>query len=187
MIQIIGFAIAHNRRINFGHLIMEEIIKNQLSVRETYYLYPIFLQTVLEHRLTTSQLSIYQRSRMIEPPILSLRPAMVLLNNAHYPNVVLPARLTNHIHNFFDVIDQVVPDVQVQEEEEEDEDPEAGGAEASGEGEEEENNDQISDSNNDKSEYLDIDHPEASGVHKSPEDEIMPQDEVAEEEYNHGQ
>ena len=31
MIQIIGFAIAHNRRINFGHIIMEEIIKNQQS------------------------------------------------------------------------------------------------------------------------------------------------------------
>ena len=28
MIQIVGFVIAHNRRINFGRLIMEEIIKN---------------------------------------------------------------------------------------------------------------------------------------------------------------
>ena len=34
MIQIIGFSIAHNRRINYGHLIMEEIIKNQQSVRK---------------------------------------------------------------------------------------------------------------------------------------------------------
>ena len=90
MIQIIGFAIAHNRKINFGHLIMEEIIKNQQSAREHYCMYPRFLQTVLEHRLTVAQLSIYQRSRMIEPPVLSLRPTMVLLNNAHYPNAILP-------------------------------------------------------------------------------------------------
>ena len=38
MIQIIGFSIAHNRRINFGRLIMEEVIKNHHSVRENYAL-----------------------------------------------------------------------------------------------------------------------------------------------------
>ena len=48
---------------------------------------------------------------MIEPPVLSLRPAMVLLNNAHYPNVVLPARTTDHIRNFFIALDQVVENV----------------------------------------------------------------------------
>ena len=79
MIQIIGFAIAHNRRINFGHLIMEEIIKNQQSARENYCLYPRFLQMVLEHWLTKAQLCMYARSRMIEPPVLSLRPAMYCL------------------------------------------------------------------------------------------------------------
>ena len=42
LIQIIGFSIAYNRRINFGPLIMEEIIKNQQSVREHYCLYPRF-------------------------------------------------------------------------------------------------------------------------------------------------
>ena len=74
---------------------------------------------------------------MIEPPVLSLRPAMVLLNNVHYPNVVFPARITNHIRNFFNVIEQVIPDVQVNEEEEADEDPEVGGVDESGEEEEE--------------------------------------------------
>ena len=91
MIQIIGFAIAHNRRINFGHLIMEEIIKNQQSAKENYVLCPRFLQMVLEYRLTEAQLGMYARSRLIEPPVLSLRPAMVLLHNAHHPNVVLPS------------------------------------------------------------------------------------------------
>ena len=38
---------------------------------------------------------------MVEPPVLSLRPSMVLLNNAHYPNVILPARITDHIRDFF--------------------------------------------------------------------------------------
>ena len=55
MIQIIGFSIAHNKMINFGHLIMEEIIKNQQSARENYCLYPRFLQIALEHRLTEAQ------------------------------------------------------------------------------------------------------------------------------------
>ena len=113
MIQIIGFSIAHNRRINFGHLIMEEIIKNQQSVRETYCLYPRFLQIALEHRLTEAQLGMYARSRLIEPQVLSLRPAMVLLNNAHYPNDVLPARVTVHIQEFFNTLDLVAAAEQV--------------------------------------------------------------------------
>ena len=107
---------------------------------------------------------------MIEPPVLSLRHGMVLLNNSHYPNVVLPTRMTDHIRNFFNAIDQVVPDVQVEEEEEE-----------------EEQDDQDSDSSNAKSESLDLDQPEASSANKSPEDEIMPQAEVVVEEYNRGQ
>ena len=49
---------------------------------------------------------------MIEPPVLSLRPAMVLLNNAHYPNVVLPTRVTDHIREFFNALDLVAEDVQ---------------------------------------------------------------------------
>ena len=107
MIQIIGFSIAHNRRINFGHLIMEEIIKNQQSVRETYCYILRFLQIALENRLTEAQQGIYARSRLIEPSVLSLRPAMVLLNNAHYPNAVLPARVTVHIQYFFNSLDLV--------------------------------------------------------------------------------
>ena len=90
-----------------GHRFYAELI----FAREHYYLYPRFLQTVLEHRLTKAQLNIYQRSRMVEPPVLSLRPTMVLLNNAHYPNVVLPTRITDPIHELFNALDQVVQDV----------------------------------------------------------------------------
>ena len=89
---------------------------------------------------------------MIEPPILSLMPAMVLLNNAHYPNVVLPARTTDHIRNFFIALDQVVENVQKEEEA----------------GDEEDRDDQGSDSSNAEFESLDLDQPEASGVQKSP-------------------
>ena len=53
---------------------------------------------------------------MIEPSVLSLRPAMVLLNNAHYPNFVLPARVTVHIQDFFNSLDLVVAAEQVSEE-----------------------------------------------------------------------
>ena len=116
MIQIIGFSIAHNRRINYGHLIMEEIIKNQQSVRETYCLYPRFLQIALEHRLTEAQLGMYARSRLIEPQVLSLRPAMVLLNNAHYPNAIISARVTDHIQQFFNSLGLVAEAEQVIEE-----------------------------------------------------------------------
>ena len=91
LIQIIGFSIATNRRINFGHLIMEEIIKNHHSVRENYMLYPRFLQMALDFKLTDAQQERYARSRLIEPSVLSLRPAMVLLNNQHYPNAINPA------------------------------------------------------------------------------------------------
>ena len=90
---------------------MEEIIKNQQSARENHCLYPRFLQIVLDHRLTEAQLGMYAGSRMIEPPVLSLRPAMVLLNNVHYPNVVLPARVTDHIREFFNALDLPADDV----------------------------------------------------------------------------
>ena len=92
---------------------MEEIIKNQQSARENYYLYPRFLQIVLEYRLIEVLLGMYARSRMIEPPVLSLRPTMLLLNNAHYPNVVLPARVTDHIREFFNALDVFAEDAHV--------------------------------------------------------------------------
>ena len=119
MIQIIGFSIAHNRRINFGRLIMEEVIKNHHSRRENYMLYPRFLQMALDLKLTEAQQDRYARSRQIEPSVLSLRPAMVLLNNLHYPNVVLPARVTDHIQNFFHTLDLVAEAEQVAANEEE--------------------------------------------------------------------
>ena len=120
LIQIIGFSIAHNRRINFGRLIMEEIVKNILSVRENYLLYPRFLQMALDLKLTDAQQGRFVRSRQIEPPVLSLRPAMVLLNNAHYPNAVMPARVTDHIQIFFNTLGLVAEAEQVAADEEDD-------------------------------------------------------------------
>ena len=124
MIQIIGFSIATNRRINFGHLIMEEIIKNHHSVRENYMLYPRFLQMALDLKLTNAQQERYARSRLIEPSVLSLRPAMVLLNNQHYPNAINPARITDHIRQFFISLGLVVEAEQVAEADEENDDEE---------------------------------------------------------------
>ena len=91
---------------------------------------------------------------MIEPPVLSLRPAMVLLKNAHYPNVVSHTRVTDHIHDFFIALDLVAEDVQdIDESEDYGED------------------DHDSDSPNVESESLGLDQLEASGVQKSPEKE----------------
>ena len=95
---------------------MEEIIKNQQSVRENYCFYPRFLQIALEYRLIEAQLGMYARSRLIEPPVLSLRLAMVLLNNAHYPNAVMHARVTDHIQLFFNTLGLVAEAEQVIEE-----------------------------------------------------------------------
>ena len=139
MIQIIGFSIAHNRRINFGRLIMEEVIKNHLSRKESYMLYPRFLQMALDMKLTEAQQDRYARSRQIEPSVLSLRPAMVLLNNQHYPNAVLPARVTDHIQDFFHALDLVaeaeqVPAVEEDDEEEgDDQDPDSSTAQSESE------------------------------------------------------
>ena len=40
---------------------------------------------------------------------------MVLLNNAHYPNAIMPTRITDTIHEFFKALEQVVQDVQDEE------------------------------------------------------------------------
>ena len=164
MIKVIGFSIAHNRRINFGHLIMEEIIKNQQYARENYCLYPRFLQIALEHRLNEAQQGIYARSRLIEPSVLSPRPAMVLLNNADYPNVVLPAKVTNFIQYFFNTLDLVAAAEQVG----------AGG-------DQEERDDGDSESSPAQSESLDLDLQGPSGVQKSPEMTHTPEAPVIEE------
>ena len=82
-------------------------------------LYPRFLQMALDLKLTEAQQDRYARSRQIEPSVLSLRPAMVLLNNQHYPNAVLPARVTDHIQNFFHTLDLVAEAEQVAADEEE--------------------------------------------------------------------
>ena len=101
---------------------------------------------------------------MYSTPLLQLYSH--LGNNVHYPNVVLPARVTDHIRNFFIALDQVVEDVQVVEA---DEDEDA--------------DDQDSDSNNVESESLDLDQPEASGVQKSPEVIKAPEGQVSEKVY----
>ena len=125
---------------------------------------------VLEHQLTEAQLCMYARSRMIEPPVLSLRTAMVLHNNAYYPNVVLPTRVTDHIHALFIALDLVAEDVQHIEASEDDEE-----------------DDQDSDSPNAESESLDLDQPKTSGVPKSPEVTRAPGGQVSEEVYIHVQ
>ena len=80
---------------------------------------------------------------------------MVLLNNLHYPNVVLPARVTDHIREFFNALDLAAEDVHVDESSED-------------EGED----DHDTDSNNVELESLDLDQPEASGIQKSPEGQV---------------
>ena len=72
---------------------------------------------------------------------------MVLLNNAHYPNVVLPARVTNFIQDFFNTLDLVATSEQVDAERDE-----------------EERDDGDSDSSPAQSESLDLDQPGPSGV-----------------------
>ena len=146
---------------------MEEIIKNQQSVRENYCLYPRFLQIALEHRLTEAQQGIYARSRLIEPPVLSLRPVMVLLNNTHYSNVVLPARVTDHIQLFFNTLGLVAEAEQVVEEEEDHE----GG------------DDQGIDSTTAQSESMVLDQAGASSLPKTPDNTINEGEEVAATEY----
>ena len=91
---------------------------------------------------------------------------MVLLNNAHYPNDVLRARVTDHLCDFFIAFDLVAQDVQDIEENEDDED-----------------DDQDSDSPNAESESLDLDQHEASGIQKSPEAKRAPEGQVFEEVY----
>ena len=133
-------------------------------------MYPRFLQIALEHRLTEAQQGVYARSRLIEPSILSLRPAMVLLNNAHYPNVVLPAIVTVHIQEFFNSLDLVASAEQV-----------------SAEGEHEGGDDEDSDSSTAQSESLDLDQTGESSLQKSPEITNTPEGEVAKAEYVPGQ
>ena len=168
MIQIIGFSIAHNRRINFGRLIMEEVIKNHHSRKETYMLYPRFLQMALDLKLTEAQQDRYARSRQIEPSVLSLRPAMVLLNNQHYPNAVLPARVTDHIQNFFHTLDLVAEAEQVTADEEDDE---------------EEGDDQGPDSPTAQSESVAHDQAGATSLPKSPAPSEIQGGEAVEESY----
>ena len=146
---------------------MEEIIKNQQSVRESYCLYPRFLQIAFEHRLTEAQLSIYAISRLIEPPVLSLRSVMVLLNNTHYSNDVLPARVTDHIQLFFNTLGLVVEAEQVVEEEEDSE----GG------------DDQGIDSTTAQSESMVLDQAGESSLPKTPDNTIIEGGEVAATEY----
>ena len=130
-------------------------------------LYPRFLQMSLDLKLTDAQQDRYARSRMIEPSVLSLRPAMVLLNNAHYPNAVNPARITDHIQQFFNTLGLVVEAEQVEADEEDDE----GG------------DDQDIDSSTAQSESMGLDQAGASFLPKTPVNPDTQGGEEAEAEY----
>ena len=131
-------------------------------------LYPRFLQMALDLKLTEAQQERYARSRLIEPSVLSLRPAMVLLNNAHYPNAVNPARITDHIRQFFITLGLVVEAEQVEADEEDDDE---GG------------DDQDIDSSNAQSESMVQDQTGASSLSKSPVNPDTQGGEAAEAEY----
>ena len=95
---------------------------------------------------------------------------MVLLNNAHYPNAMLPARVTVFIQDFFNTLDLV------------------GATEHVGVGgDHEEGEDGDSDSSDAQPESLNLDQPGTSGVQKSPELTNAPEVEAAEEGYVPGQ
>ena len=96
---------------------------------------------------------------------------MVLLNNAHYPNVVLPARVTDHIQLFFNTLGLVAEAEQVVEEEE---DREGG-------------DDQDIDSTTAQSESMDLDQAGASSLPKTPDNTIFEGGEVAATEHVPGQ
>ena len=93
-----------------------------------------------------------------------------MLNNAHYPNIVSPARGTDNIRNFFIALDLVAEDVNDIEESEDDEE-----------------DDQDNDTPNAETESLDLDQFDASGVQKSPKATRAPEGQVSEEVYIHVQ
>ena len=95
---------------------------------------------------------------------------MVLLNNSHYPNIVLPARVTNFIQDFFNTLDLLVA-----------------AEEVDAEGDQEERDDGDSDSSPAQSESLDLDQPGPSGVQKSPEMSKTPEASVVEDVVPHAQ
>ena len=130
-------------------------------------LYPRFLQIALDLKLIDAQQCRYARSKLIEPSVLSLRPAMVLLNNAHYPNAVLPARVTDHIQQFFNTLGLVNEAEQVEEDEED----------------QERGDDQDIDSTTAQSESMDLDQAGASSLPKPPVNPNIEGGEVAAAEY----
>ena len=95
---------------------------------------------------------------------------MVLLNNAHYPNDMLPARVTVHIQDFFNTLDLFAAAEQV------------GVAYDNEEGDDED-----SDSSNAQFKSLDLDQQGTSGVQKSPEISKAHEVEVSEADYVPGQ
>ena len=95
---------------------------------------------------------------------------MVLLNNAHYPNDVLPARVTVHIQDLFNSLDIG-----------------AAAEHVSAEGGNEGGDNEDSDSSIAQSESLDLDQPGTSSLQKSPEITNTPEVEVAEADYVPGQ
>ncbi|KAL1818248.1 hypothetical protein ACET3Z_013117 [Daucus carota] len=99
--QNFGIAIAENRPINFGHLIMEEFQRTLTGPRSSM-LYPRFFQLVLNHALSTTEKAAYARCVTSNNSYLSLKQLMILHNKANYPNnhpVVLTQVLRHFLEN----------------------------------------------------------------------------------------
>ena len=93
--------------------------------------------------------------------------------------------ITDHIHEFFNAIDNVFQDVEASAYGEDENDPDAGNGGGNGEQSEEEGQaDQASDTSDAEIETLAPDQQENLAQDTNPVDEVMPQVEEAVQEYN---
>lgn len=111
--QEVGFVVSNNLRINLERLIISKILENQ-SKRANFYLYPRFLQIVLNRKLNKEQLALLLIAGKDNPVELSSCVVMHLINSNSYVNKY-HVDLTDNMHEYFNIIAQPVPPSQIQE------------------------------------------------------------------------
>lgn len=96
LVKTLGFAVATNLRINFGRLIMGQILK-KLKTRN--YLYPRFLHLVLNRKLSHALMATFPNPEQINSQVLSSIILPRLEKSKNYLNCHR-AVLTKFMHNY---------------------------------------------------------------------------------------
>ncbi|KAK1357005.1 hypothetical protein POM88_050261 [Heracleum sosnowskyi] len=108
LLQVIGYAIVFNKRLNFGHLLWEIVVRRVFNARKEFdngrkikCFYPHFLSLVLNSLLSNEHQELFKNGRFFISPTTDKKFFQRLETSSKYSSV--PVLISNYMTNFINL------------------------------------------------------------------------------------